>query len=146
MFQEYWLRPEATTESFSEDGWFKTGDIALIDEGVYRILGRSSVDIIKTGGYKVSALEIEDVLRTHDAVSECAVVGVEDPEWGERVAAAIVPSQGSDLDLESLRSWGKERLATYKVPSCLLLLDELPRNPMGKVTKPAVVRLFEKAD
>lgn len=145
VFQEYWQRPDATKESFTRDGWFRTGDIALIDEGVYRILGRNSVDIIKTGGYKVSALEVEDVLRTHDAVTECAVVGVADPEWGERVAAAIVPVDGSDLDLESLRAWGKQRLATYKVPSRLILLVELPRNPMGKVTKPAIVTLFEES-
>ena len=146
VFGEYWQQPKTTRESFTEDGWFRTGDIALIDDGVYRILGRNSVDIIKTGGYKVSALEIEDVLRTHDAVAECAVVGLEDSEWGERVAAAIVRADDAELDLESLRTWCKERMATYKVPSRLLLLDELPRNPMGKVTKPAVVELFEKTN
>jgi malonyl-CoA/methylmalonyl-CoA synthetase len=144
VFREYWQKPDATAEAFTEDGWFRTGDIAVVEEGVYRILGRSSVDIIKTGGYKVSALEIEDVLRTHEAVNECAVVGVEDEEWGQRVAAAVVLSEDSELDLDALRTWGKERLATYKVPTRLLLLDELPRNPMGKVTKPDVVKLFEE--
>ena len=144
VFREYWRKPDATAEAFTDDGWFRTGDIAVVEGGVYRILGRNSVDIIKTGGYKVSALEIEDVLRTHDAVAECAVVGVEDEEWGQRVAAAVVLSDDSELDLNSLRAWGKERLATYKVPSRLLLLEELPRNPMGKVTKPDVVRLFER--
>ena len=90
VFREYWARPDATRDAF-RDGWFRTGDVAVVEDGAYRILGRQSVDIIKTGGYKVSALEIEDVLREHPDVRECAVVGVPDDEWGERVAAAIVP-------------------------------------------------------
>jgi malonyl-CoA/methylmalonyl-CoA synthetase len=146
VFGEYWRRPEATAEAFTEDGWFRTGDIAVVEEGAYRILGRNSVDIIKTGGYKVSALEIESVLRTHEAIGECAVVGVEDKEWGQRVAAAVVLRDRRRLDLETLRSWGKERLATYKVPSLLKAVDQLPRNAMGKVTKPEVVKLFGSSD
>jgi malonyl-CoA/methylmalonyl-CoA synthetase len=142
VFGEYWRRPEETASSFSE-GWFHTGDIAVMEDGAYRILGRSSVDIIKTGGYKVSALEIEEVLRTHPAVADCAVVGVPDPEWGERVAAALVPARGKDApEADILRPWLKERLAPYKVPSLFLAAPELPRNAMGKVTKPAVRGLF----
>jgi malonyl-CoA/methylmalonyl-CoA synthetase len=144
VFQGYWQRPEVTQEAFTDDGWFRSGDVAVREDGIYRILGRSSVDIIKTGGYKVSALEVEDVLRTHASIGECAVVGIEDPEWGQRVAAAVIPAPGHRLDLESLRAWGKDRMATYKVPSLLLLVDALPRNPMGKVTKPEVVKLFEQ--
>lgn len=143
IFLEYWNRPDATRDAF-RDGWFCTGDIAVREDGYYRLLGRSSVDIIKTGGYKVSALEIEEVLRTHPALRECAVVGVEDPEWGERVCAAVVCRAEASLTLETLRPWAKERLALYKVPSRLLVLDELPRNVMGKVTKPAVRELFEE--
>lgn len=139
VFREYWNRTEATHKSFV-DGWFRTGDVAVIEDGSYRILGRSSVDIIKTGGYKVSALEIEEVLREHPAVGECAVIGVEDAEWGERVCAALVLHAGQTLTLDALRAWGKERLASYKVPTQLLLLPELPRNAMGKVTKPDLVR------
>ena len=142
MFQGYWERPEATGSAFTDDRWFKTGDVAVREDGTYRILGRSSVDIIKTGGYKVSALEVEDVLRTHASIEECAVVGIEDPEWGQRVAAAVVPAAGHPPELESLRAWGKERMAPYKVPSRLLLVDALPRNSMGKVTKPEIVKLF----
>jgi malonyl-CoA/methylmalonyl-CoA synthetase len=141
VFLEYWRRPEETAKSFS-DGWFLTGDTAVVEDGYYRILGRNSVDIIKTGGYKVSALEIEEVLRTHPAIGECAVVGVTDEEWGERVAAAVVLSQGSALVLEDLRSWAKSLIAPYKVPSRLLVVEDLPRNAMGKVTKPAVKKLF----
>jgi malonyl-CoA/methylmalonyl-CoA synthetase len=76
-------------------------------------------------------------------VAECAVVGLEDPEWGERVAAALILRPSQNLTLEELRAWGKERLAPYKVPSLALFVEELPRNAMGKVTKPAVKRLFQ---
>jgi len=143
VFTEYWHKPAATAEAFTDDGWFKTGDVAERVDGVYRILGRESVDIIKTGGYKVSALEIEDVLRSHDSIEECAVVGVEDEDWGQRVAVAVVICDDGKLDLDTLRSWCKQRLAAYKVPSLLKTIDALPRNSMGKVTKPVVVRLFE---
>jgi malonyl-CoA/methylmalonyl-CoA synthetase len=141
VFLEYWQNPEATAKAF-QDGWFCTGDFAIVENGNYRILGRMSVDIIKTGGYKVSSLEIEEVLRTHPDIQECAVVGVSDPEWGERVCAALVLQQSRQLTLESFRSWAKERLAIYKVPTRILLVEELPRNAMGKVTKPAVAQLF----
>ncbi len=141
LFLEYWGRPEATRDAF-RDGWFRTGDVAVVEAGAYRILGRTSVDIIKTGGYKVSALEIEEVLRTHPEVLECAVVGVADPEWGERVAVAVEVRSGGALDLERLQRWSKERLAPYKVPRALRVVAALPRNAMGKVTKPEVAALF----
>ena len=142
VFAEYWGQPDATRNAF-RDGWFRTGDTAVVENGVYRILGRTNIDILKTGGHKVSALEIEEALRKHPAVAECAIVGVPDPEWGERVAAAVVLNGGDALDLPSLRTWAKELLAAYKLPSRLLLLDALPRNAMGKVIKPAVLALFQ---
>jgi malonyl-CoA/methylmalonyl-CoA synthetase len=141
VFREYWRRPEATREAFRE-GWFRTGDLAVCEDGSYRILGRLSVDIIKTGGYKVSALEIEDVLRLHPGIRECAVVGVPDEEWGERVAAAIVASSDVKPTLEGLREWGAPRLATYKLPTRLREVEDLPRNAMGKVVKARVRELF----
>jgi len=144
VFKEYWGKPEATSKAFRE-GWFRTGDTAVVENGVYRILGRTNIDIIKTGGHKVSALEIEEALREHPSVAECAVVGVPDPEWGERVAAAVVLEHDTGLDLPSLRTWGKEFLAAYKLPSQLLILDALPRNAMSKVMKPAVAALFQSA-
>jgi malonyl-CoA/methylmalonyl-CoA synthetase len=143
VFLEYWRRPDLTKNAFSQE-WFSTGDIALKENGIYRILGRSSLDIIKTGGYKVSALEIEDVLRTSPDIKECAVVGLEDPEWGERVAAALVLNQGSNLTLDALRQWAKERLAVYKIPAQMLVVDDLPRNLMGKVSKPELRQLFKE--
>jgi malonyl-CoA/methylmalonyl-CoA synthetase len=145
VFAGYWARPDATREAF-RDGWFITGDTAVVERGIYRILGRTSIDILKTGGHKVSALEIEEALRQHPAVAECSVVGVADVEWGERVAAAVVLKEGDALDLQSLRAWARERLTTYKLPSRLLLLDTLPRNAMGKVMKPALAALFQAAE
>ena len=150
MFAEYWGKPDATRDTF-RNGWFRTGDTAVVENGVYRILGRTNIDILKTGGHKVSALEIEEALREHPAIAECAVVGVPDPEWGERVAAAIVLKNvlsealnaGDTLDLPSLRTWARELLAPHKLPSRLLVLDALPRNAMGKVMKPAVAALFQ---
>jgi malonyl-CoA/methylmalonyl-CoA synthetase len=141
VFQEYWGKPQVTEQSF-RDGWFRTGDVAVVENGRYRILGRMNIDILKTGGHKVSALEVEEQLRAHPAIAECAVVGVPDPEWGERVAVAVVLREGEALELEQLRSWAKERLASHKIPSRLMVVDALPRNAMGKVTKPAIVKLF----
>lgn len=139
VFERYWERPEETREAFL-DGWFRTGDIAVVEDGAYRILGRQSVDIIKTGGYKVSALEIENVLGGHPELAECAVVGVPDPDWGEAVCAALVARR--ELPRNELRDWARERLAPYKLPHRVLTVDELPKNAMGKVTKPAVRALF----
>jgi malonyl-CoA/methylmalonyl-CoA synthetase len=141
VFIEYWKRPAATSEAF-RNGWFRTGDTAVVERGMYRILGRTNIDILKTGGHKLSALEIEEILRTHPSVSECAVVGVPDEEWGERVSAALVLKDGHTLHLAELRTWGKELMAAYKLPSRLVIADSLPRNAMGKVMKPAVTKLF----
>jgi malonyl-CoA/methylmalonyl-CoA synthetase len=142
VFREYWQRPEETQAAF-RDGWFRTGDVAVSENGAYRLLGRTSVDIIKTGGFKVSALEIEEVLRLHPAITECAVVGVRDAEWGERVSAAVELRPGARLSLGDLQEWARDRLAPYKIPRALKAVAALPRNAMGKVTKPEVAVLFE---
>ena len=141
VFNEYWNRPEITKESF-DDGWFRTGDMAVMETEYYRIMGRLSVDIIKSGGYKLSALEIEAVLLQHPNIRECAVIGHLDKTWGEVVAAAVILKAGSSLDLGHLRDWCRNRLSHYKLPKRLLVVDALPRNTMGKVTKPAVKELF----
>lgn len=143
VFREYWDNPEATNESFVGD-WFKTGDIATLEDGYYRIMGRSSVDIIKSGGYKLSALEIEAALLEHPDITECAVVGLPDDDWGERVAAAIGLEDGASLDIETLQAWAGNRLSAYKLPRAMMVVGALPRNAMGKVTKPAVRALFAK--
>jgi malonyl-CoA/methylmalonyl-CoA synthetase len=142
VFREYWDRPAETRAAFTADGWFRTGDDGVVEDGYWRILGRRSVDIIKSGGYKVSALEIEAALRQHPAVADAAVIGLPDEEWGERVCAAVVPEAGQEIDGEALRAWCKERLAPYKVPKQVAMMTHLPRNAMGKVTKPALRPLF----
>ena len=141
IFHSYWNRPDASINSF-DDGWFRTGDMAVIERGYFRIMGRLSVDIIKSGGYKLSALEIEAVLYEHPDIKECAVVGVQDEVWGEAVAVAVVLEKNTSINLESLRTWSRAKLSVYKIPQRLILLDELPRNAMGKVTKPAIIALF----
>jgi malonyl-CoA/methylmalonyl-CoA synthetase len=143
VFEEYWKKPEVTEESFV-DGWFRTGDMAVLDDGYYRIMGRLSVDIIKSGGEKISALEIEDVLRQHPAVRECAVVGVADEVWGEAVAVAAVVTEGESLSLDQIKAWAGERLSSYKLPKKLKVVADFPRNAMGKVMKPAVKELFSR--
>ena len=141
IFKEYWYRPEATKATFTEDGWFKTGDIAIFEDGAYRILGRNSVDIIKSGGYKISALEIEEVLRKHPDIKECGVVGIPDEEWGEMIGASLILS-AADIDLEALKEWLLERLPSYKIPRKYIFQEDLPRNVMGKVTKHVLKTMF----
>ena len=142
VFREYWRRPEETTSSFTPDGWFRTGDIAEVDpDGYYKILGRKSQDIIKSGGYKISALEIEEVLRQHPQVKDASVVGLPDDEWGEIIAAALVT--GDAIDERTLSDWLRERLSKYKVPRRLLVVSDFPRNAMGKVVKNELKKLFE---
>jgi malonyl-CoA/methylmalonyl-CoA synthetase len=148
VFQGYDRDAAATSASFT-DGFFRSGDTARwTPEGYVKILGRTSVDIIKSGGYKLSALELEEHLREHPWVHEVAVVGVPDEAWGERVVAAIVPSAalsgmrpgvGDEPASEALRAWLKERIAGYKVPKQVLFRAALPRNAMGKVQKPALL-------
>ncbi|MPR32622.1 acyl-CoA synthetase [Salmonirosea aquatica] len=141
VFREYWNKPEATQKAFTEDRWFKTGDIALVEDGYYRILGRDSIDIIKSGGYKISALEIEEVLRTHPAIADCSVVGIPNEEWGELVAAVLV-LQDSTLDVATLTTWLRERIPAYKTPRQYRIVIDLPRNAMGKVTKNDLKNIF----
>jgi malonyl-CoA/methylmalonyl-CoA synthetase len=140
VFSEYWNRKEATEKAFTPDGWFRTGDVAEVIDGYYRILGRNSVDIIKSGGYKISALEIEEVLRTHPKIKDCSVVGVENEEWGEVVAAAIVSDD--QIKFDELTQWISERMPRYKTPRLFRQVMELPRNTMGKVVKGELKKMF----
>ena len=144
VFLEYWRNLEMTENSF-KNNWFRTGDMAVVDGGSYRLLGRTSVDIIKTGGFKVSALEIEEVIRQHPVVTDCAVVGIPNEDWGELVAVAIVKEPSGEFDPEDLIGWAKNYLAPYKTPRELKLVSELPRNAMGKVQKKQVKLLFSNS-
>jgi malonyl-CoA/methylmalonyl-CoA synthetase len=140
VFREYWRRPVETKKEFTIDGWFKTGDVAVVGDGYYRIVGRSSVDIIKSGGYKISALEIEEVLREHSMIKDCAVAGIPDDEWGELVVAAVESVEG--FDPAAVNTWIRERMPAYKTPKRYLVVESLPRNAMGKVVKNDVKQLF----
>ncbi|UQA61599.1 AMP-binding protein [Polyangium aurulentum] len=149
IFQGYLGREEATRAAFAPGGWFRTGDVAeLSAEGHVRLLGRTSVDILKSGGYKLSALEIEEALRENAAVAEVAVVGVPDETWGDRVVAVVVPAPGGAAACasEPLRAWAKERIAAYKVPREVIVVEALPRNALGKVVKPEVVRAIRAGE
>ncbi|MBQ22204.1 MAG: long-chain fatty acid--CoA ligase [Flavobacteriales bacterium] len=141
VFKEYWNKPNDTIKSY-QDGWFKSGDIAIFNNGMYKILGRDSVDIIKSGGYKISALEIEDVLRTNPNIKECAVIGLPDSEWGEIVAASLIIYE-KKINFNDLKLWLKEFLPSYKIPRKYIIQKELPRNTLGKVTKNALKNAFD---
>ncbi len=142
VFLEYWNKPEATAKAFNQEGWFLTGDIAVVEEGYYRILGRDSIDIIKSGGYKISALEIEEILRTNPSIADCSVIGVPNEEWGELVAAVLILKEGESIDLKELNGWMREKMPAYKTPRLYQIAKELPRNAMGKVTKNDLKKLF----
>ncbi|XP_065423735.1 malonate--CoA ligase ACSF3, mitochondrial isoform X1 [Chrysemys picta bellii] len=142
VFREYWNRPEETKEAFTPDGWFKTGDTAVYKEGTYWIRGRTSVDIIKSGGYKISALEVERHLLAHPSIADVAVIGPPDMTWGQRVSAVVKLQEGEMLSLKDLRDWARESMAYHSVPTELLLVEEIPRNQMGKINKKQLLKHF----
>ncbi|CAH1116629.1 unnamed protein product [Phaedon cochleariae] len=144
IFKEYFNRPEATRKEFTSDGWFKTGDLCeyAADKKKFKILGRKSVDIIKSGGYKLSALEIEVQLLAHPDIKECVVVGVDDDKWGQRVVAFVVLRGEKEMALEDLRSWADEKMPKYWVPSVLRVVESIPKNAMGKVNKKELAKVF----
>ncbi|MPY64621.1 acyl-CoA synthetase [Streptomyces spongiae] len=140
LFTEYLNRPDATAAAFTEDGWFRTGDMAVRDaDGYVRIVGRKATDLIKSGGYKIGAGEIENALLEHPAVREAAVTGEPDDDLGERVVAWIVPADPqSPPTAGELSDHVAARLAPHKRPRVVHYLDALPRNDMGKIMKRAL--------
>ena len=133
VFSGYWERPEANAAAFTEDGWFRTGDLGSIDDqGYVRITGRAK-ELIISGGYNVYPREVEDVIRQHPAVDDVAVVGEPSEEWGERVVAYVCASEVMDLD--SLRRFLGDQLAGFKHPRAIHIVEELPRNALGKIQK-----------
>ena len=141
LFSGYLNRPDATFEAMTTDGWFRTGDMAVREsDGSVRLVGRKSTDLVKSGGYKIGAGEIENVLLAHPGVAEVAVVGEPDPDLGECVAAWVVPATAAPPSLEELSDLVAAQLAPYKRPRRLHLVEALPRNDMGKVLKRALGR------
>jgi fatty-acyl-CoA synthase len=135
----YWQRPDANDTSFTPDGWFRSGDIATVDEqGFFQIVDRSK-DMFISGGENVYPAEVETVLHDHPGVVDAAVIGVPDPTWGE-VGHAVVVTTTGDLDEAELTAFAADRLGKYKVPKFVTVVAELPRNPTGKLDKVALRR------
>jgi malonyl-CoA/methylmalonyl-CoA synthetase len=135
VFKGYWRMPEKTKEEFTADGWFKTGDVGRIDErGYVTIVGRSK-DLIISGGYNVYPAEIEGYINDMPGVAESALVGVPHPDFGEVGVAVVIAKPGARLDGEQIVAQLKSQLANFKIPKRCFVVDELPRNTMGKVQK-----------
>lgn len=135
VFKGYWRMPEKTREEFTDDGWFRTGDVGKVDDrGYVTIVGRSK-DLIISGGYNVYPAEIEGFINELPGVSESAVVGVPHPDFGEVGVAIVIPKAGAEVDADALVGTLKSQLANFKIPKRCFVVDELPRNTMGKVQK-----------
>ena len=139
VFKSYWKQPEKTTDSFTADGWFKTGDLGFRESDGYITLCGRSKDLIISGGLNIYPPEVERVLIEHPAVNACAVIGCPDPEWGEKVTAVVVLHKGESVTGEELIRFCRERLASYKSPKSIAFKEDLPCNAMGKVQK-AILR------
>ncbi|MGA5823003.1 acyl-CoA synthetase [Kitasatospora sp. NPDC094028] len=134
LFSGYLNRPDADAEAWTADGWFRTGDVAVIGpDGFHRIVGRASVDLIKSGGYRIGAGEVEAALRDHPAVADAAVVGAPDEDLGQAIVAYVVPDGAVTGD--QLTAFVAQRLSVHKRPRRVVLVPELPRNALGKVLK-----------
>lgn len=151
VFTEYFNKPEATKKEFTSDGWFKTGDSIAYDDKLksFKILGRDSVDIIKSRGYKISALEIETKLLENEIVKDVAVIGVPDELYGQKIVALIVPKDEKVIEdqettktaVENLNLWNKDKFSSYSLPS-VVFTPKITRNHMGKVNKVDLLRQF----
>jgi fatty-acyl-CoA synthase len=131
----YWNRPDATASAIDELGWFHSGDVGYLDEEGYLYICDRLKDMVISGGENVYPAEVESVLFEHPAIAEVAVIGLPDDTWGEAVTAVAALVPDTDLTLEELRGFAEAKLARYKLPLRLHLVDALPRNPAGKVLK-----------
>ncbi len=135
VMKGYWNRPEATAEAIDEDGWFHTGDAGYLDEDGFLFISDRVKDMVISGGENVYPAEVEGVLYEHPAVAEVAVIGLPDEKWGEAVTAVVALNEAAELTLDELRDFADGKLARYKLPLHLHIVDALPRNPAGKVLK-----------
>ena len=140
IMKGYWNRDEATREAIDDDGWFKSGDMARVDEDGYFFIVDRKKDMIIRGGYNVYPREIEEVLYEHPAVAEAAVLGVPHPELGEEVGAAVAVKNGQQVAAEELQAFVKDQVAAYKYPRLIWFMDELPKGPTGKILKREIER------
>jgi fatty-acyl-CoA synthase len=130
----YWNDPEKTAATF-RDGWFHSGDLGVIDDEGYLSVVDRKKDMIKTGGENVASREVEETIYAHPSVKEVAIFGIFDPRWIEAVTAAVVLREGEDVSEADVIAFCRERLAGFKVPKYVVLLDELPKNASGKLLK-----------
>ena len=148
VFDGYWRRPLADAEAFVEAGgvrWFRTGDTVRREaDGRFTVLGRSSVDILKSAGYKISALQVEEAIRLHPTVRDAAVVGLADETYGQVVAAAVMPRPGVVPDAEALMAFLRASLAPYQLPRRVKFVGDVPRNALGKVVKPELAARWDE--
>jgi len=138
IFQGYWGAPEETAASLLEDGWLRTGDLVTVDADGFTTIVDRVKELIITGGFNVAPTEVESVLRTHVDIEDAAVVGLVQPDGGEKVVAAVTTREGAKLDTEQVRAWCKERLTAYKVPREITVVDELPKSMLGKILRKEV--------
>ncbi|MBN8499945.1 MAG: AMP-binding protein, partial [Sphingomonadales bacterium] len=134
----YWKLPEATASTMDADGWIATGDVGYLDEDGYVYMYDRAKDMIITGGENVYPAEVESGIYGHPDVLEVAVIGVPDEKWGEAVKAVCVPKPGHTIDSASIVTWARERLAGFKVPKSVDVIEALPRNPSGKILRRAL--------
>jgi long-chain acyl-CoA synthetase len=144
VMKGYLNNPEGTRAAFWEGEWLRSGDIGVFDDNGYLYIVDRLKDMVITGGENVYPREVEEVLYQHPAVEECAVIGLPDPEWGERVTAFIVPKAGEMVDSEALKSFLKNRLSPFKVPKDYITVGELPKSPAGKLLKRELRGNFSK--
>ncbi|GJQ78655.1 hypothetical protein Trydic_g11758 [Trypoxylus dichotomus] len=143
VFREYYNKPQATEQEFTIDGWFKTGDVAeySLANKKFKLLGRQNVDIIKSGGYKISALSIETYILEHPRIADCAVVGVKDVEWGQIIVALVVLKPNVEsLNIDEFKQWTKTKMPRYCAPKEVKVISVLPKNLMGKVNKKELIQ------
>jgi long-chain acyl-CoA synthetase len=135
VLRGYLDNPEETEKAFWENSWFRSGDIGVFDKYCYLFIVDRLKDMIITGGENVYPREVEEIIYTVPGVQECAVIGLPDAEWGERVTACVVPRPGKELDCAELEVFLKARLSPFKVPKKYLTLDEMPKSATGKILK-----------
>ncbi len=144
IMKGYWKQQDATSATIDKGGWLHTGDMGYVDDGGYIFLAGRAKDVIKRGGEMISPEEVENVILAHPKVEDCAVIGVPDVTWGERVRAVIVPRAGETVSPEEITEWCRSRLASFKKPESVVLTGEIPRNPMGKILKRVLREQFNQ--